>query len=145
MKSRGDSHLNIRGNPLRKPITFFRTKQFVQKNICSLHGRDHIFVQDCCRTPYGVRGFKSEESRVDESKLWVALHMECVDLSGESDSIPITNYVALHMECVDLSSHVVALSLEGQVAPCMGCVDSSYSFFGAIIFVRSHSARSAWI
>ena len=39
-------------------------------------------MQDCCRTPYGVRGFKLRPGVIYILDTEVALRMECVDLSG---------------------------------------------------------------
>ena len=43
---------------LKKTNIFFGIKQFIQKDICSLCRKIYTFVLDCCRTLYGVRGFK---------------------------------------------------------------------------------------
>ena len=43
---------------LKKTNIFFGIKQFIQKDICSLCRKIDTFVLDCCRTLYGVRGFK---------------------------------------------------------------------------------------
>lgn len=50
--------LDRKKKPFEKTIIFFSDKQFVQKNKCNLYKKAIFFIQNCCRTPYGVRGFK---------------------------------------------------------------------------------------
>ncbi len=55
------------------------------------------------RTPHGVRGFKLAIYMYLYHTLFVALRMECVDLSLKNPLMSQSSTVALRMECVDLS------------------------------------------
>ena len=89
MKTLGDSHLLERGKLLKKTIIFLRIKQFVPKKMKAICIKRLYFVQICCRTPHGVRGFKYRMFLVLFQFLMVALRMECVDLSTWSVICPI--------------------------------------------------------
>ena len=50
--------LDRKKKPFEKKIKFFSDKTICPKNKCNLYKKAIFFIQNCCRTPYGVRGFK---------------------------------------------------------------------------------------
>ena len=49
---------NRKRETLETTIIFLRIKQFVPKKMKAICIKRLYFVQICCRTPHGVRGFK---------------------------------------------------------------------------------------
>ena len=79
-----------------------------------------------CRTPHGVRGFKLAIYMYLYHTLFVALRMECVDLSLKNPLMSQSSTVALRMECVDLS--VKAELVKGgliTIIPHTKCLEST--------------------